>query len=122
MDDFQIYLNGLSKSKHIILMDQSDQVLGWCVTFNRDNQRWFVLLLHSSLHGQRLGSSILDKAKQGENELNGWVVTHNKYYKRDGTRYISPAGFYQKNNFTLYHNIKLVYPDFTTTRIIWTPN
>ena len=33
IEDFELYLNGLSETKHYLLRDDSDEIQGWTFTF-----------------------------------------------------------------------------------------
>ncbi|UTN05287.1 hypothetical protein L0669_05105 [Flavobacterium bizetiae] len=39
--DFELYLNGLSETKHYLLLDDSDEIQGWTFTFLREDENWF---------------------------------------------------------------------------------
>lgn len=121
LEDLEGYLNKLTQKRHIMLVD-NENVLGWCLTFNREDARWFIILLDSKLHKKGFGSKLLDKAKENETELNGWVITHDDYFKNNGEPYKSPVGFYKKNGFTICEQIKLELEEFIAIKIQWQDN
>ena len=38
IEDFELYLNGLSNTKHYLLVDDSNKISGWAFTFLRENE------------------------------------------------------------------------------------
>ena len=46
-EDFNLYLNGISNTKHYLLIDDSDKIIGWAFTFLRDGEDWFAIILDS---------------------------------------------------------------------------
>jgi len=41
IEDFESYLNGISNTKHYLLFDDSNKIIGWTFTFLRDGEDWF---------------------------------------------------------------------------------
>lgn len=92
LDGFDLYLKPLINQKHMLLLDKSI-VKGWYFEFDRDNARWFAMLLDQSIKNKGWGSRMLSKAKSTATYLSGWVIDHNNYRKANGETYKSPLGF-----------------------------
>ncbi|MDQ1089121.1 hypothetical protein [Siphonobacter sp. SORGH_AS_1065] len=50
---------------------------------------------------------MLNKLKENEDALNGWVIDQNSDRKLNGSLYQSPLELYQKNNFQVIPEIRL---------------
>ena len=74
--DLGTYLNGLTDQHHLLLMTNTGMIAGWAFTFHRDGGKWFAIILDKSIHGMGYGSLLLDKLKQAEPVLWGWVIDH----------------------------------------------
>ncbi len=99
--EFDEYLNDLSDVKHFLLCTDSNKLLGWAITFLRDDERWFAIIIDTDIQARGYGRSLLSELKKTNTVLNGWVVDENRYKKSDGTVYQSPLPFYFKNGFEL---------------------
>ncbi len=106
IDDFDRYLNSLSQVNHTLVLE-NNSVLGWFASFLRDDEYWFLMILHRQIQGKGIGKQLIEKAISEYTTLNGWVVTNNDYQKTDGTLYKSPMGFYKKLGFTFFEDIVL---------------
>lgn len=120
MEAFEGYLKSLSRKSHILLIDSNKKIKGWYFDFTRDGGKWFVIILDSKIHGKGFGTRILELAKQKENELNGWVIDHNRDRKVNREFYISPLGFYLKNGFIKLSNKRLELGKISAVCIKWT--
>ena len=118
-DEFDQYLKNLAEQSHILLIDTDKKIKGWYVDFNRDNKKWFALILNSNIQGRGFGTKILGLAKQKENELYGWVIDHNRYKKKNGTFYNSPLNFYLKNGFEKITEDRFELDKITAVKIRW---
>lgn len=98
------YLEKLS-DKHYLLVNEQDRILGWLIYFNRDGERCFAMILDPKVQGRGLGSALLNKAKEYNSELRGWVIETNEHVKIDGNHYKSPIGFYEKAGFEILRDI-----------------
>lgn len=117
--DFEDYLNGLEDKNHIILTDKTGAIQGWLVYFIREGERWFAMLIDSSQQGKGWGSKFLEMAKQRNRELNGWVIDNDMELKANGTVYKSPLGFYRKNGFKVFDDVKLTKKAISGIKIKW---
>lgn len=118
-DDFDKYLSNLADQEHILYMSDSAEVLCWAFKFSRGLERWFAIILDSSIHKKGIGTLLLALLQENETELNGWVVDHNNYAKSNTQAYLSPLSFYLKNGFKVYEKIRLESPLLSAVKIIW---
>jgi len=113
------YLNGLSRITHYLLADEQDILHGWAWAFDRDDSRWFAIILDSSVQRKGYGSILLNKLKESEKVLQGWVEDSNEKIKRNGETYRSPLAFYRKNGFTLCPDDRLRTDKVSAIKIKW---
>lgn len=106
ISEFNNYLGTLDKANHILIKD-SNTIIGWFADFEREKERWFLMILSQKSQGKGIGRKLISMIKQDHSILNGWVVTNNNYKKIDGTLYKSPVGFYKKLGFTFCEDITL---------------
>lgn len=119
IEEFDAYFEKLSEKSHIILIDQNRKIRGWYFDFYRENEKWFAIILDSKIHGKGYGTKLLNIVKQKENELNGWVIDHNKDQKRNGEFYNSPLDFYLKNGFERISKDRLESDKISAVKIRW---
>jgi len=103
--DFELYLNELLKTKHYLLLDDSDEIQGWTFTFLREDENWFAIILNSEIHGKGNGSLLMI---DNENEV-----------KENATLYKSPIQFYEKNGFTICKDIRIENEKLSAVKINW---
>ena len=119
ISEFDTYLNGLTGHNHYLLSDNNGHIYGWGFTFVRNSEKWFAIILDSSIHKQGLGTVMLNTLKANEPVLYGWVIDHNNAIKSDGTAYSSPLNFYIKNNFSLHPDTRLETEKLSAVKISW---
>ena len=117
--DFEKYLNGLEDQNHQLVVNDQNEVLGWFMDFIRDNDRWFTIVLDTSIKGKGLGTKLLDRAKEKNVVLNGWVTDHDNFLKKDGKNYQSPIRFYEKNGFIIHPEITFQSEKGSLIKIRW---
>lgn len=100
VQQFEDYLNQFS-DKHHHCIYENDTLVAWAVDFIRDDERWFVMLVDDTHQGSGLGEKLISSLQEKNDELNGWVVDHNRYRRSNGESFISPLRFYLKNMFRL---------------------
>lgn len=61
--EFETYLNNLSDKKHYLLQDESDEIQGWAITFTRENEKWFAIIINSKIQNQGFGKQLLNHLK-----------------------------------------------------------
>lgn len=116
---FENYLNKLGDVVHYLVLDNNENNIAWAFVFDRDEERWFGIILDSTIHGQGIGKKLMQLLQQDELELNGWVIDHNKSLKSNGSLYISPLPFYQKLQFQVLPDIRLELPQISAVKIHW---
>lgn len=120
MADFESYLSRLTEQNHYVLSDTNDKIKGWAITFIRENEKWFAIIISGKLHGKGIGTEMLNELKKKESILNGWVIDHNSDKKHNGDRYRSPLEFYIKNGFKVIHEARLELEVMSAVKIKWT--
>ncbi|MBD3903191.1 GNAT family N-acetyltransferase [Chryseobacterium sp. Ch-15] len=118
IDGFESYLEKLNEVNHFILADK-EKICGWAITFKRENETWFAIILSESLHGKGWGTKVLHELKQYKKELNGWVIDNNNDRKLNGNFYKSPLEFYIKNGFEVFSDIRLELEIMSAVKIKW---
>lgn len=118
-EEFDAYLQGLWQSRHVLVKDHLDRILGWYAEFKRDGELWFAMILDASIQGKGIGTQLLKKAKNSNPILNGWVIDQGGYLKRDGTPYNAPLDFYLKNDFKVLKEKRLELPSISAVKIRW---
>ena len=116
--DLDNYLTKLTEMKHYLLVKEDHDIKGWAFTFIRDSEKWFAVLLDSSVQRLGYGTRLLNKIKEKETVLNGWVMDHNNTVKSNGAVYQSPLDFYLKNNFTV-SGTRLETATISAVKIFW---
>lgn len=117
LESFENYLSSLQKTIHYLVFE-NEHICGWGITFDRENERWFALIVNRKFQGQGVGSELLKQMKEQEPILNGWVVIQNDSPRLDGTNYPLPLDFYLKNGFQKTEQI-LESEIFKTLKITW---
>lgn len=120
LTDIEIYFENLSKLKHFLLLNDANEIFGWALTFERENEKWFAIILSEKIKGKGLGRKMLDELKQTEPILNGWVIDHNNDKKMNGQYYLSPLRFYEKCGFEIITNDRLELDKISAVKIRWT--
>jgi len=120
LTEFDTYLQNLNNLTHFLLTNDIDLILGWALTFDRDNEKWFAIILSENIKGKGFGKKMLDNLKQTERVLNGWVIDHNNDKKQNGQFYKSPLKFYEKCGFEILDNERLELDKISAVKIRWT--
>jgi GNAT superfamily N-acetyltransferase len=119
MAEFDSYLNGLSELYHVLVKDESDNIVGWYSDFKRDNEIWFAMILDDSIQGKGIGTNLLNTAKKRNKYLSGWVIDRPENIKCDDSFYLSPLGFYLKNDFIIEKERRLELSQISAVKIKW---
>ncbi|CAM4339886.1 GNAT family N-acetyltransferase [Gillisia limnaea] len=120
LGEFDDYLQRLTNLKHLLLKSEENIIYGWAFSFERENEKWFAIILSEKVQGQGLGRKMLDKIKQSEYVLNGWVIDHDKEKKKNGRTYTSPLSFYKKCDFEILKKERLELDKISAVKIKWT--
>ena len=119
LTEFDNYFQNLSNLTHFLLTIDRNLILGWALTFDRENEKWFAIILSENIKGMGLGRKMLDKLKQTNQVLNGWVIDHNNDKKKDGQLYVSPLKFYEKCGFEIISGVRLELEKISAVKIKW---
>lgn len=122
MSEFENYLKNLKILRHFMLKNKTNLLVAWGMTFERDSEKWFAIIVTTKMKGKGLGRKILDEIKNTETTLNGWVIDHNGDRKTNGQEYISPLKFYEKCGFRIIENERLEHDKISAVKIKWTTN
>lgn len=118
ISEFDEYLNGLIEQEHYLLINKQD-IIAWAVTFKRDDERWFAIIVSSAFHRKVYGTLILNAIKKKVSHLVGWVVEHDEYLKMNSDYYYSPLIFYKKNHFKVLENSSIKSGKIVAAKISW---
>jgi GNAT superfamily N-acetyltransferase len=113
------YLGTLDNVVYTLTLNDSNRIVGWFADFDRENGRWFAMLLDKSIHGKGVGSQLLTQLKTRFNQVSGWVIDHNDDFRLDGKSYISPVNFYLKNGFELTSDTRLEVGQLSCVKMSW---
>lgn len=119
IDGFENYLEKLNEVNHFLLMNDDEKIQGWAITFEREGDTWFAIILSENLHGKGWGTKVLNELKQNKKALNGWVIDHSDDKKRNGSFYKSPLEFYLKNGFEVLSDTRLELEIMSAVKIKW---
>ncbi len=114
---FENYLKGLKNAQHYFI--QLENANAWAMVFERDGERWFALIVDPKVHAKGIGKLLLDFLKSEHPVLNGWVIDHHLYQRKDGQMYRSPLEFYVKNAFEIKKDTRLELPHLSAVKVQW---
>ena len=116
---FDDFLSSSQNHIHYLIEGNGSKIIGWAFTFDRDDERWFSMIVDSTYQGQGLGSMLLEEMKANESSLNGWVIDHHHDIKQNGDPYLSPLAFYIRNGFTPIPEIRFENEKISAIKIEW---
>lgn len=117
--ELKSYIDDLLNCDHYLMLSDAKLITGWAFKFNRNNEKWFAIILSNSIQGKGIGSLLLDKLKENESELCGWMIDHNRDLKNNGKYYSSPLNFYAKNSFNILTDQRLELENLSAVKICW---
>ncbi len=118
IEAFDDFLLKMGKANHKLLLD-GERIVGWLATFDRENERWFSIIVDSSQQGKGIGKKLVEMAMNEEYHLCGWVVDHEEYKRADGAPYISPITFYIKMGFEVLTEERYKGEKLDAVKIYW---
>lgn len=121
VDSLNAYLNGCKAQTHWFVRHKSGAICGWFMLFERNDEKWFAMIVNRTHQGKGLGNSLLTEVKKLELVLNGWAVDKDQYQKRDGSSYHAPLEFYLKNGFEVKPDVRFETDVLSSVKIVWTP-
>ncbi len=113
------YLHNLGNPVHYFATNETNTIIGWAFTFEREGETWFAIIVAGAAQGKGIGSNLLNVLKENTTLLNGWVTDHYRYTKQNGQPYLSPFLFYIKSGFTAVTDIRLETPLLSAVKINW---
>jgi len=119
LGELDAYLAALMSPNHYFVLAADTQIVGWAFAFTRDNERWFAIIVDSSVQRSGVGTSLLTRLKQDESTLTGWTTDHDNYLRCDGAAYRSPIEFYRKNGFSTLNDMQLNTEKLSAVAIKW---
>lgn len=122
LEGFEEYLGASDRHQHFLMLDDANEVIGWAYTFERDDDRWFSIIINSLYQGLGLGRMMIDQLKENEIRLNGWVIDHDRYVKKNGEAYESPLNFYLKNGFDVLTDFRFENEKMSAVKMVWERN
>lgn len=118
-DRFGKLLEGKESFHHHIIIDQNKNILAWAADFERDNETWFSILVHSKMQGKGLGTLLIKRLKEETIELNGWVIDHDTDKKENGQIYTSPLSFYINQGFKVLKDQRIDNEMLKAVKVRW---
>lgn len=116
---FDEFLEASASQTHFLIMEDETTITGWAYTFDREDDRWFSIIISEAHQGKGLGHVLLNLIKEKETRLNGWVIDHPHDRKQNGQPYRSPLSFYIKNGFTTLPHARLENEKISAVKIEW---
>jgi len=102
---FLEFLSPLGDKKHY-LIKESEKISAWLLSFDRNGGRWFSIIVGPKHQKKGMGNHLLQYVMQREQNLQGWVVDHERDIKTDGSPYPSPLDFYLKLGFRVVPDVR----------------
>ena len=62
--EFNNYLLKLSNLTHLLMIDKRNKIWGWAFSFNRENERWFAIIISKEQQRKGLGRQMLNDLKK----------------------------------------------------------
>lgn len=118
-EDFALYLRRLENVRHYLLKNENGIVYGWAFDFDREQEKWFGIIVDSEMHGKGFGSLLLQKLKDKNTALSGWMIDRDSDLKSNGETYKSPSKFYRKHQFTLLPHERMGFDKISAIKIKW---
>jgi hypothetical protein len=116
---FDDFLSSIQNHIHFLIEANDSNIIGWAFTFDREEDRWFSMIIDSTFQRQGQGSMMINMLKQNEDRLNGWVIDHPNDVKQNGDPYLSPLSFYIRNGFVPKYEIRLENEKISAIKIEW---
>ena len=118
-EGFDHYLKSSTGQQHFLILDDANEIIGWAYTFDREEDRWFSILINSLYQKLGFGTMLINLLKEKETKLAGWVIDHPNDTKKNGDAYESPLKFYLKNDFIVCPDIRSRDEKISAVKIEW---
>jgi GNAT superfamily N-acetyltransferase len=116
---FNMLLEDIKEYYHHILLNDTNEIIGWAVAFLREEEIWFSILVDSTHQNKGYGKMLINSLKQNYTKLNGWVIDHNNDLKVNGQYYNTPIQFYKKNGFEIIAEKRIETDIISAVKICW---
>jgi len=61
--DFENYLSNLTDQHHILIENENGEIKAWYFDFERDEERWFAMIVGSEIQEKGYGKGLINKGK-----------------------------------------------------------
>lgn len=116
---YRLLLEGVDNYRHHLLLDETGDIVGWAVEFEKDGEIRFSIIVPSASQGKGYGRMLLDSLKTELNEFYGWVIDHDRDVKANGEWYRTPLPFYLKNGFELLTDQRIEAEIISAVKVRW---
>lgn len=117
--DFDEQLLQWRNKRHYLALDANEHFLGWLMTFDRDEERWFSIIVKPGNQLKGVGRFLLSALKKQESPVNGWILDSDQFHKANGQPYPSPRKFYEKNGLQVLDDVRFEKKGLLFTKIRW---
>ena len=119
MAELEDYLSHIDDKVHHFATACDTSVVGWAMSFTRNDERWFAVIVDRGMQGKGVGGLLLDRLKADARVLCGWVSDGHDCLRQDGSQYNSPLPFYTANGFRTMADIRLETNKLSAVKIVW---
>ncbi|MFN5415907.1 MAG: GNAT family N-acetyltransferase, partial [Flavobacteriia bacterium] len=105
--------------RHFVIENDLGEIIAWAVDFLSQEERRFSIIVSSMEKGKGLGVLLINKLKEENDVIFGWVIDHNKDLKRNGELYQTPMPFYLKHGFEILSDQRLETEIISAVKIKW---
>lgn len=118
-DRFSILLSDTEDHRHYFIENDLGEIIAWAVDFLSQEERRFSIIVSSREKGKGLGALLINKLKEENDVIFGWVIDHNKDLKSTGEHYQTPMPFYLKHGFEILSEQRLETEIISAVKIKW---
>ena len=114
LKDFKVFLGKMENARHFVTFRRNNKdISAWMALYNKNNERWIVLLLPTFQIENTLATELLRMSKELENELNVWVIDHLKPQT-------NRVQFFLDNGFDYAEKVRFENETATVVKMRWT--
>ncbi len=121
LEDTFTFINSKQEKTHYLIKKQG-RLIAWSFTFLRSHQKWFSILVNSNYQKQGLGKELIQKIKEDNDLLCGWMVDEVGYKTLDGKPYRVPRDFYSSLGFIVKESSRFDSEKLRSVKIEWKKN
>lgn len=119
---FDILMNEATNIFHYLIQNESEEIMGWVVIFEKSNEKRFSIIVPRPFQGFGFGKQLIDKLKEDNESFYGWVIDHNRDLMQNGTHYKTPLEFYMKLGFEVLTDVRVETEILSAVKIRWSKN